>query len=510
MKVPEEILGIAKKLQKAGFEAYLVGGCVRDLLLKTLYGETIEPKDWDIATDAKPEEVQKLFPESVYENQFGTVGIKTKSEDEALKIVEVTTFRLEGKYSDKRHPDSIIFAKSIEEDLARRDFTINAMAIEIQNAKIKIQNDNSKFKIIDPFNGQKDLKNKIIRAVGNPDERFQEDALRLIRAVRLSTELGSSAYGGPAEGWKIEQKTGESIKKNASLINFIAKERIRDELIKILMAKNAKSGIEQLEEFGLLKYIMPELREGIGVGQNKHHKYTVWEHSLRSLDYAASENYSLAVRLAALLHDAGKPRTKTGEGPDSHFYGHEIVSARIAETILKRLCFPSEIIDKVATLIRYHMFKADPEEITEAAVRRTIRAVGPENIWELINLRTADRIGSGVPKAWPYRLRSYMALVEKNLREPISLKQMVLKGDMLMELLKIPAGPKVGWLLYILFEEVLDDPSKNNYDYLAKRACELGQMDDATLKSLADKAKEAYEQILSEEEEEIKKKYYVR
>lgn len=487
MEISQEIIKISQKLQKAGYAAYLVGGCVRDILLGR------RPKDWDIATDAKPTEIQKLFPESVYENQFGTVGVKTESKDESLKIVEITTFRLEGKYSDKRHPDEIKFAKTIEEDLARRDFTINAMAIEIQN-------ENSKFKTIDPFNGQKDLKNKLIRAVGNPDGRFEEDALRLMRALRLSAELG----------FKIESKTSKAIEKNAPLIKFIAKERIRDELIKILMTKNAKLGVEQLEKFNLLQHIMPELREGIDVGQNKHHKYTVWQHSLNSLDYAASENYSLAVRLAALFHDVAKPRTKTGDGLDSHFYGHEIVSAKMAKAALQRLCFSSELIDKITILIRYHMFKADSEEITEAAVRRTIRAVGPENIWELINLRTADRIGSGVPKAWPYRLRSYMALVEKNLKEPINLKQMVLKGDQLMELLKIPAGPKVGWLLYILFEEVLDDPSKNNYDYLTQRTIELGKFNDQELKKLAEKAKESYQQLLSEEEEEIKKKYYVK
>ncbi len=521
--IPKETLNVIAKLQKSrlsasrqGFQAYLVGGCVRDLLMER------EPKDWDIATDAKPEEIQKIFSESVYENQFGTVGVKTESNNEKLKIIEITTFRIEGKYSDQRHPDEIKFAKTIEEDLGRRDFTINAMALQIQNVKIpayakasvgrKNQNDfeqtsselyetnNLKFKIIDPFNGQEDIKNKIIRTVGNPDDRFNEDALRLIRGIRFSVELG----------FRIEEKTTKAIKNNADLIKIIAKERIRDEIIKILMAKNAKRGIEILEELGILKHIIPELREGIGVGQNKHHKYTVWEHSLHSLDYAALENYSLAVRIAALFHDMAKPRTKTGNGPESHFYGHDIISAKMAEKILRNLAFPKEEIEKTSTLIRYHMFKADTEEITGAAIRRTIRAVGAENIWELINLRTADRIGSGVPKAWPYRLRSYMALVEKNLREPVSLKEMILKGDDVMKVLTIPPGPKIGWILYILFEEILDDPSKNNYDYLAGKAIQLGKLDNETLKKLAEKSKQAYEQLLSEEEEEIKKKYYVK
>jgi len=487
LAVPAEISAIYSKLVEAGYRAYLVGGCLRDLVIGR------EPKDWDITTSARPPELQILFPESVYENQFGTVGVKTGSADERLKIVEVTTFRLEGGYSDKRHPDDIRFADSVEEDLARRDFTVNAIAAEINLEKGEIS------ETIDPFSGKEDIKGKIIRTVGDPEERFNEDALRMMRAVRFSCELD----------FEIEEKTGRAIKANSRFLAAIAKERVRDELIRLIMTPRAKFGLEKLEEFGLLEHILPELREGIGVGQNKHHKYTVWEHGIFSLDYASRENYSLEVRLAALMHDIGKPRTKTGEGPDSHFFNHEVVGEKMAKTMLERLHFSKETIDQVGLLIRFHMFKADPDEITEAAVRRTIRSVGPENIWELINLRTADRIGSGVPKAQPFRLRSYMALVEKNLREPVSLKQMVLKGDRLMKLLDIPAGPKIGWILYILFEEVLDDPAKNQSAYLEKKAEELGRFNDEELKEMAEKAKSVYNQILSEEEEEIKKKYYV-
>jgi len=495
-KIPAEVFDIYEELSRAGFEAYLVGGSVRDSLLSR------EPKDWDITTNARPPQIQVIFKDSVYENQFGTVGVKTESKNERLKIVEITTFRLEGKYSDKRHPDEIKFADTVEEDLARRDFTVNAIALGLTPDE-KPTTDNGfvfcETELIDPFSGEKDLEARIIRTVGNPDERFSEDALRLTRAVRLAIELD----------FKIETRTREAIKKNAGLIRAIARERIRDEFIKILMAPEAQKGMELLEEFGLLQYIAPELREGIGISQNKHHKYTVWEHGLYSLGFAASENYSLAVRLAALFHDIAKPRTKTGEGPDSHFYGHDGLSAKITKALLERLCFPREEIEKVVTLVRLHMFKADPEEITESAVRRTIRSAGPENIWELINLRTADRIGSGVPKAWPYRLRSYMALVEKNLREPVSLKQMVLKGDRLMELLGLSPGPRVGWILYILFEEILDEPAKNNLPYLEEKARDLNLLNEEELKSLAEKSKAAYQQILSEEEEEIRKKYYV-
>ena len=218
--IPGEVKRIAKKLEEAGFQTYLVGGCVRDVLCGR------EPKDWDIATNARPEEIQKIFPASVYENQFGTVGIKTDTNDETLKVIEITTFRLEGKYTDKRHPDEIKFANVIEEDLARRDFTINSIAL-------KIQGDRLQSTIVDPFGGQEDLKKKLIRTVGNPEERFGEDALRLIRAVRFAVQLD----------FKIEKETAEAIKSEASLLEMIAKARIRDELEKINMAPRASEGI---------------------------------------------------------------------------------------------------------------------------------------------------------------------------------------------------------------------------------------------------------------------------
>src|SRR3989339_576106 len=210
----EEVRDIADKLTDAGFEPYLVGGCLRDLLLGK------NPKDWDLTTNAKPEEIQKIFPDSVYENKFGTVGIKTKSEDPTLKLVEVTTFRLEGKYTDKRHPDEIKFAKTVEDDLSRRDFTINAIALDPSGLSLL---DPKGRESIDPYNGQKDIRAKLIRCVGNSNERFNEDALRLMRAVRFAMELN----------FNIEEDTKLSINKNAKLLSFIAKERVKDELIKI-------------------------------------------------------------------------------------------------------------------------------------------------------------------------------------------------------------------------------------------------------------------------------------
>lgn len=498
--IPEEIINIAEKLRKANFQAYLVGGCVRDILIGR------QPKDWDIATDAKPEEIQKIFPESVYENKFGTVAIKTATSEkrQATNIVEVTTFRLEGKYTDKRHPDEIKFAKTIEEDLSRRDFTINAIAFNIGTSDVPNIDGNNRTsdvqKIIDPFGGQQDLKNKIIRTVGKPEERFNEDALRLMRAVRLAVELG----------FEIELKTAEAIKKQAGLLEIIAKERIRDELIKIIMTPQAAKGISLLEESGLLKYIMPELREGIGIGQNKHHIYTVFEHSLHSLDYAAKNNYSLEIRLAALLHDVGKPRTKKGEGPDSTFYGHEVVSAKMTARILDRLHFSKSLIEKVVHLVRYHLFYYNVGEVTEAGVRRFLQRVGPENVDDFIKLREADRIGSGVPKARPYKIRHLLFMIEKVKRDPISPKMLKVNGEDVMQIAGIESGPKVGQILNILLDEVIEDPSKNNIENLKFKIKDLGKLSESELEKLSKKAKERKEEFESGIEAEMKSKYFVK
>lgn len=507
--IPEEILNVVEKLQRAGYQAHLVGGCVRDILLEK------EPKDWDIATDAKPEEIQKFFPDSVYENNFGTVLVKLKlrinadidadkrgyisvnqrsnqRESAPLKAVEITTFRLEGKYTDKRHPDEIKFAKTIEEDLSRRDFTINAIALNMGTSNVP--------EIVDPFNGQKDLENKVIRSVGNPEERFNEDALRLIRAIRFAVELD----------FDIEEKTTEAIKKHAGLLEIIAKERIRDELIKIIMTPQAAKGISLLEESGLLKYVMPELKEGVGIGQNKHHIYTVFEHSLRSLDYAAKNNYSLEIRLAALFHDIGKPKTKKGEGPNSTFYNHEMVSTKMTAQILDRLHFSKNLIEKITHLVRYHLFYYNVGEVTEAGVRRFLARVGPENVDDFIKLRQADRIGSGVPKAVPYKIRHLLFMIEKVKADPISAKMLKVNGKDVMEILNIPAGPRVGQILSTLLDEVIEKPKKNTKENLESRIKALGKLSEEELGQLAKSAKERKEEFESGIEEEMKKKYYVK
>lgn len=483
LKIPKEVKVIAKELEKNGHQAYLVGGCVRDLFLKR------EPKDWDIATDATPTEVQKIFSDSVYENSFGTVGVKTDSKDEKLKIVEVTTFRLEGKYSDKRHPDEVEFAKTIEEDLGRRDFTVNAMALGVEGKNI-----------IDPYGGQKDLKDKIVKTVGNPEKRFEEDALRLMRAVRFAIELGFS----------IDETTIGAVKNQSGLLQMIAKERIREELARIIVAPQAAEGIILLEDAGLLKHIMPELREGIGCGQNKHHIYTVFDHNVRALNYTAEKNYSFVVRLASLLHDVGKPRTKGGDGPDSTFYNHEVVGARMTVKILDNLRFSKEIIDKVSHLVRNHLFYYNVGEVTAAGVRRFLSRVGPENIDDLLKVREADRIGSGVPKAFPYKLRHLLFMIEKVKHDPIHPKLLKVRGDDVMKILKIEPCPKIGKILGILLEEVLDDPKKNDKEYLKTRVEDLGGLSDKVLDEMAKKARETKEEFESGVEEKMKSKYYVK
>ncbi len=481
--IPLPVKQTVSRLIENGYEAYPVGGCVRDVLIRT------DPKDWDVATNARPETIQKLFQDSVYENEFGTVAVKTKSDDPALKIIEVTTFRTEQRYTDKRHPDEVKFADSIKKDLARRDFTVNAMALDIE-----------KNTIIDPYDGQQDIENKLVRAVGDPNERFDEDALRLVRGVRFATELG----------FEIEPKTKTAIAEHAALLRAIAKERVHDEFVKIIMANRAADGVRLLEKVGLLQYIIPELHEGIGCSQNKHHTYTVWEHNVRSLAYAAEQNYSLLIRLAALLHDVGKPRTKEGEGETATFYGHEIVGARMTAAILDRLRFPKEIIERVTHLVRYHLFYYNVGEVTEAGVRRFLYRVGPEYIPDLIKVREADRIGSGVPKAVPYKLRHLLFMIEKVQRDPISTEMLAVDGNDIMKITNIKPGPRVGMLLDALLEEVLDDPKKNNRSRLEKRIEELHKLSDEELKKLARESQKKQEAFEEEAEGELKKKYWVK
>ncbi len=474
MLIPKEIKSVIKKLEDAGFETYIVGGCVRDILTKKT------PTDWDITTSAKPEQIQKIFTHSFYNNRFGTVTAITGSKNPALKEIQITTYRTEGKYLDKRWPEKVEFVGRLEDDLSRRDFTVNAMAMD------------AKGNILDFFGGKEDLKNKIIRAVGNPDQRFSEDALRMMRAIRFASQLNSVPE--KETSWRIEKETFKAIKKHSAAIELISAERIRDEFEKIILSPRPSQGIEILKDVGLLRHIIPELELGIGVSQNRHHIYTIYEHSVLSLKFCPSQK--LEVRLASLFHDIAKPETKRGAGPDATFYNHDVVGAKVARKILKRLKFPNEIIDKTSHLIRNHMFFYNVGEVTEAGVRRLIKRVGADNLKDLIDLRIADRLGSGVPKAKPYKLRHLEYLMSKVSRHPISVSMLKINGNDVMRILDIRPGPIIGALLNALLAEALENPKLNTKKYLEKRIKELAEFS-------VEKLKEKSEEVIKEKKEEV-------
>ncbi|MEK7641283.1 MAG: HD domain-containing protein [Patescibacteria group bacterium] len=491
---------VADKLSEAGFEVYLVGGCLRDLLLGKI------PKDWDLTTNAKPEEILKVFPDSVYENQFGTVGVKTRSADPAMALVEVTTFRKEGKYTDKRHPDEITFAKTVEEDLSRRDFTINAMAYLVHPDKRRAEG------LVDPFGGKEDLQNGVIRAVGEPKERFEEDALRLMRAVRFAGRLGFS----------VEEKTAQAIKEKAGLLEFIAKERIREEFCKLVMTDNAAEGVRRMEELDLLRFVMPELREGIGMDQNMHHIYTVFDHNVNAMDYSADQKFPLYLRLAALLHDVGKPKSRewkvkpdgtrihNGQKGEWTFLQHQYIGEKMVIPMLDRLKFSKKEIEKIALLVREHMFAFDAELGTARGARRFVNRVGQENIEDLMKLRECDRIGSGTEVAVPMRLRKFKAMIEIAMKDPISAKTLKVNGGDVMKLLKINPGPKVGAVLAVLLEKVLDNPKLNEKAKLLKEAEKLGKLSDKELLGLREKARKEIEAEQKRVDEGVMAQYGVK
>ncbi len=484
--IPDEVSRITSTLENAGFKAYLVGGCTRDLILDR------KPKDWDITTEADPEKIMELFPHTFYTNTYGTVTVVNDDvENETLKNIEVTPFRKEGIYSDKRHPDEVIFTKNLEEDLSRRDFTINAIAYSV-----------SKGQFIDPYKGQDDIKDKMVRAVGNPVERFSEDALRMMRAIRLAAELG----------FTLNTDTKRALKEKAQLIREIAAERVRDELSKTLMAEKPILAVEVARETGIINYILPELLEGIGIQQNQAHSYEVWEHNLRSLQHAANRGWPFHVRLSALLHDIGKPRARLWDEKkkDWTFHGHDVIGAKMTKHIVERLKFSRETADVVTKLVRYHLFFSDTEKITLSAVRRVIRKVGPENIWELMKLRACDRIGTGRPKETPYRLRKYESMIEEALRDPISVSMLALGGADVMHITQLEPGQKIGHILHALLEDVLDDPKRNTREYLESRVKELATLSENELTQLGQRGKEKKGELEGAEIQEIRKRHWVQ
>jgi len=494
--IPKYVTHVTETLQKANFEAFLVGGCVRDLIMKR------EPKDWDITTNAKPDEIISLFEKTVYENTFGTVAVCVPKEDVSYEtdvqnvtcvtkyhILEVTPYRTETTYTDFRHPDEVKFSNKIEDDLKRRDFTINAMAY-----------DPHKGHLIDLYKGQEDIKDKIIRSVGNPEDRFNEDALRILRAIRFSTQLD----------FLVSHETMLAIIDEASLIKNVSFERIRDEFTKIIESPNPSLGIAFLQKFGLLKYIIPELEDGIGCIQGGAHKYDVFEHCLEALNHAKEKGWGLEVRLASLFHDIGKPKSRRPGAKKAYtFYGHEVVGERITKKVMERLKYPKKTTDLVVALVRNHMFFSDTETITLSAVRRVVQKIGHENIWDLMNIRECDRVGMAKAEA-PYRLRKYHAMIEEVLRDPISVGQLAIDGNYLMEMLHMKPGPRMGYILNALLEEVLDDPTKNTVGHLSELVKSLDMLGDGELKVLGERGKEKKDELENEAIEKLHQKHGVK
>ncbi len=494
LEIPKHIIDILRTFNKSGFSAELVGGSVRNLLMNQI------PSDYDLTTNALPEQILKLLPNSKYNNDFGTVILAIKDKDDkVLSVVEITTYRSETGYSDHRHPGSVKFETDIKADLRRRDFTVNAMALRLL-AKGEKQDDvyqfgKYSFLLIDLFKGKKDIKEKIVRAVGEPEFRFKEDALRMLRAVRFCVQLD----------FELEPKTARAITKLAASIKFIANERIRDELVKILSSKKPDVGIELLFSLKLLNYIIPELIAGDGVKQNHHHIYTVLKHNTLSLKHCPNPDWR--VRLASLLHDIGKPKAKRTIKGQTTFYNHEYIGAKMVDKIMTRLRFSQEDKEKVVNLVRHHMFYYNVGEVTATSVRRLIRKVGKENLSDLIDLRVADRLGSGTPKAMPYKLRHLQYMIDKVQHDPVSVKNLKIDGNDLINELSIKPGPQIGAILDVLLGEVIVDPSLNKKSYLKKRAKELLSYN---LLDLRKKAKDLIEGKREEEDKEIKNKFKVK
>lgn len=440
--VPPNVKEVLARLVKAGWQAYLVGGCVRDLLLGR------DPKDWDIATSAHPRQVMSIFLGSIPTGiKHGTVTVFVDG-----KPVEVTTYRVESGYSDLRHPDHVEFTQDLTEDLARRDFTVNAIALSPDA------------ELVDPYRGTEDLRLRIIRAVGRPAHRFREDPLRMLRAVRFAAELGFS----------IEDDTYTAIKDHASLLEAVSLERIRDEFTSIILSETPGGAIETLRDTGLLKRFIPELLEGVGFEQNVHHEFTVWEHSIKAIDHTPDV---LSLRLAALFHDIAKPRClSVDEEGRRRFFHHELVGAEMTAQILRRLRYDNQTINRTAHLVRHHLALHHYPDMTDAAVRRLIRRVGLEAINDLILLRQADRIASGTKRGPVSRgTRRLLQRIEKVLAEDAAfgLKDLAVDGHDVMRVAGIKPGPMVGRVLNQLLEEVLDDPGLNEKERLERRITEI-------------------------------------
>lgn len=450
-KIPDYVTKVANRLIENGYEAYLVGGSIRDIIT----GKT--PDDFDIATNAYPEQITEIFEKSIPTGaKFGTITVISEDAHGEKFDVEVTTYRSEADYVGGRWPSRVEFARSIDEDLSRRDFTINAIALNLDES--------NNFQIVDPFNGLEDINNKVIRAVGNPIDRFEEDGLRAVRACRLASQLN----------FTIEQATFDAIKQTLHVTKLVSIERFRDELLKLLYKSPKPSvGLRLLKESGILQLFIPELLEGVDVTQPEFHSDDVFEHSILTVDEAED-----SIKLAALFHDIGKPRTISKDEKGTHFYGHDITGAEITKEVMKRLKFPNIEIDRTYKLVRWHMFyypsadwRKSEEEAkgaehgwTDGAIRRLIQNVGGEEaIDDLLKLRIADQLSN---KKYQFDQEELDAITRRI--ADVRAKEMALKisdlditGNDLIENFNIPAGPIVGQTLKFLLEKVIDEPGLN-------------------------------------------------
>lgn len=505
LKLPVDVVAVLHHLQASGYEAYVVGGAVRDLFL-----EKELPTDWDFTTNATPTQIQELFPESFYENEFGTVGIdrnhlreqlglpllnvdadssaaynqvidvkdatkiheslvKNSSkrhaessslpETESKNVFEITTFRSDGAYTDFRRPDQVTWGQTLEEDLHRRDFTINAIAIALEFEEFQFSQSSEvvvvpkqSVQIIDPHNGLVDMKKKLIRTVGVPQDRFQEDALRMLRAIRIAVQLH----------FDIDDNTYTAIKKLSKLIQHVSWERIRDEFLKMLNSDQPRLAIEILDETHLLEYILPELLESKQVEQGGHHTTDVWIHSLDAL--ASCPSHDPIVRFATLIHDIAKPQTFRRTKTTITFYNHEVIGARVAKKIAERFRLSKKDTQRMFLLVRHHMFHYQPE-LSDSAIRRFMRKVGLENINDILDLRIGDRLGSG-SKETSWRLEEMKERMQSQLHQPFSIKDLKINGNDLMSELNLKPGPILGEILSYLFEQVMENPELNEKEKL--------------------------------------------
>ncbi|MHC1716995.1 MAG: CCA tRNA nucleotidyltransferase [Candidatus Dojkabacteria bacterium] len=465
--IPEYVQKIARILTKEGYDCYIVGGALRDVVTEKL------PHDYDLATNALPDEMLNLFPKSVSTGaKFGTVMALVQDNRGETHEVQVTTYRSESGYVDGRWPSNVEFVQDIDKDLGRRDFTFNAMALDMSQFDLEGSKDEFEAEMHDPFNGVSDIEKKLVKAVGTPIERFKEDGLRAFKACRMASQLE----------FDIEEETFKAIQECLPVASLVSMERIRDEFMKMLLNSPKPSiGIDLMRQAGLLNIFMPELLEGVGVEQKLYHANDVYWHSLKTCDVAHD-----SVKLAALLHDIAKPRTDMGNG---HFYGHDSQGADIAENIMRRMKFPQSEIQRVKVLIKNHMFyyphieenMTDEEkgniqmhEWSDAAVRRFIQRVGEENIEDLFKLRMADAQSNPSTAFKPEEITLLQNRISQVRMQDMAIKITDLKitGDDIVAI-GVPKGPKVGLILQELLDLVVDDPMLNSKEKLLEKVREL-------------------------------------